>query len=64
MHGYKYTVGDRVYRSRGTYTHSVLPIGRGTVLGHNGRLVLVQFDNGLKWYCDIKFIKPLVRVVG
>ncbi|CAL1776753.1 hypothetical protein BRC2024_FNJIJEUR_CDS_0025 [Acinetobacter phage vB_AbaP_Tama] len=55
-------MGDRVYR---TVPNSVLPRGsKGTVLGHNGRLVLVQFDNDLKWYCDIKFIKPLVRVVG
>lgn len=66
MHGHKYNVGDRVYRTRANYVHSRLLKGsKGTVLGHNGSdVVPVQFDNGLKWYCDINFIKPLVRVVG
>ena len=75
MRGHKYIVGDRVYR---TEASPIIPKGtKGTVgpchmsikgysvtQAYVDELVQVQFDNGHIWYCDIKFIKPLVRVVG
>lgn len=63
MHGHNYTAGDRVYR---TDPSSIIPKGtKGTVGScRMGGLVQIQFDNGRIWYCDITFIKPLMRVVG
>ncbi|QGK90464.1 hypothetical protein APK87_14 [Acinetobacter phage vB_AbaP_APK87] len=63
MHGHKYTAGDRVYRTDPSF---IIPKGtKGTVGSCRiGELVQIQFDNGRIWYCDITFIKPLVRVVG
>lgn len=62
MRGYNYTVGDRVYRIAPIF----IPKGtKGTVCSCRiGDLVEIQFDNGRIWYCNIKLIKPLVRVVG
>lgn len=63
MRGYKYNVGDRVYR---TEASPIIPKGtKGTVGSrHMDELVQIKFDNGRIWYCDTTFIKPLVRVVG
>lgn len=63
MRGHNYIVGDRVYR---TEASPIIPKGtKGTVGScHMDELVQIQFDNGHIWYCDITFIKPLVRVVG
>ncbi|UYD72387.1 hypothetical protein AIIMSE5_040 [Acinetobacter phage AIIMS-AbE5-RC] len=63
MRGHNYIVGDRVYR---TVSSPIIPKGtKGTVGScHMDELVQIQFDNGRIWYCDITFIKPLVRVVG
>lgn len=63
MRGYRYTAGDRVYR---TVPSCKITKGTKGTVGHDrmGALVQIHFDNGRIWYCDIDFIKPLVRVVG
>ncbi|QQM15051.1 hypothetical protein CPT_Paty_017 [Acinetobacter phage Paty] len=63
MHGHKYNVGDRVYR---TVSSPFIPKGTKGTVGHcrMSHGIQVNFDNGSIWYCSDKFIKPLVRVVG
>lgn len=64
MRGYNYIVGDRVYRT--VPNGSFVPKGIKGTVGHcrRGAMIQVHFDNGHIWYCSVKFIRPLVRVVG
>ncbi|WCF71601.1 hypothetical protein ACBA6_012 [Acinetobacter phage Acba_6] len=64
MRGYNYIAGDWVYRT--VPNGSFVPKGTKGTVGHcrRGAMMQVHFDNGHIWYCSVKFIKPLVRVVG